>query len=81
MKAKLDKKWNQDVARQIKALEPVKRWLNKWVNDKDMDWDSQKSAHQAIKLVEMAEYEMWNLQWFENKKQKQLYNEAEDTTL
>jgi hypothetical protein len=47
------------------------------VNDNNLDWESQKSAHQALKFIELAEYEMWNMQYWTSEKQKQLYNEAE----
>lgn len=76
MKSKTDKQWNSEVESQIKKLLPVRKWLQHCVNTASMDWESQKSAHQALKLLEMAEYEMWNMQWMSRKEQK-LYLKAE----
>jgi hypothetical protein len=78
MQSKLDQRWNEDVAKQIKNLVPIKQWLNRWIEDKATDWESQKSAHQALKLLDMAEYEMWNMQWFKDKREQRLYHKAED---
>jgi hypothetical protein len=77
MKSKADRRWNQDVERNIQKLGPVKRWLAQWIENKSTDWESQKSAHQAIKLIEMAEFEMWNMQWWKNAKEQKLYFKAE----
>lgn len=79
MNSKINKNWNTNVARKVKALAPVKIWLTSLINDKTTDWGSQKSAHQALRLLEMAEYEMWNMQWWENKQQVRLDQEARDT--
>lgn len=78
MKAKIDKRWNKDVKRRIDDLEPVKDWLRGCVADNDTDWESRKSAHQALKLIEMAQYEMWNMQWWKDQKERALYLIAED---
>lgn len=78
MKSKIDQQWNMDVAKQIKSLAPVKQWLSRWIENKATDWESQKSAHQAIRLLDMAEYEMWNMQWFRNKQEQNLYRKAEE---
>jgi hypothetical protein len=78
MKGKTDRQWNKDVALQIKSLETVKEWLNRWMENKNTDWESQKSAHQALRLLDMAEYEMWNMQWFKDKREQSLYHKAED---
>ena len=51
MKAKIDRQWNRDVEGQIKNLAPVKKWLARWIGNKDTDWESQKSAHQKAKTV------------------------------
>ena len=79
MKSKIDQHWNPNVENNVQKLKPVKDWLERWINNKDTDWESQKSAHQALKLLEMAEYEMWNMQYWTTRKQRDLYNEAEDT--
>lgn len=79
MKSKANKNWNASVAQKVRALAPVKNWLAGQINDKTTDWGSQKSAHQALKLLEMAEYEMWNMQWWANKQQVQLDQDARDT--
>ena len=77
MKSRIDQKWNHDLATHIKSLAPVRKWLKKWIDDMDTDWESQKSAHQALKLLEMTEFEMWNMQWWKNKKEQSLYLKAE----
>ncbi len=77
MKAKIDRRWNKNIQRLINGLEPVKKWLEAHVNDNRTDWESQKSAHQALKLIEMAQYEMWNMQWWESQREKTLYHDAE----
>jgi len=43
-------------------------------------WASQKSAHQALKLLEMAEYEMWNMGWM-SKKEQALYMKTVKTVI
>ena len=78
MKAKINRKWNRDVERQIKNFAPAKKWLARWINDKDTDWESQKSAHQALKLLEMVEFEIWNMQWWKSPKERALYLKAEN---
>ena len=78
MKSKTDKQWNPNVESNIRKLKPVKDWLERWIENKGTDWESQKSAHQALKLLEMAEYEMWNMQWWRNAKERKLYLQAED---
>ena len=78
MQPKTDQHWNKDVAKQIRNLAPVKQWLNRWIENKATDWESQKSAHQALRLLDMAEYEIWNMQWFKNKNEQSLYHKAED---
>ena len=78
MQSKIDQRWNKDVAKQIKSLAPVKQWLNRWIENKETDWESQKSSHQALRLLDMAEYEMWNMQWFRNKQEQALYRKAEE---
>jgi len=45
-------------------------------DDKDFDWASQKSAHQAMRYIELAMYEMWNLQYWKNKKQRDLWKKS-----
>lgn len=78
MQSKADQRWNKDVAKQIKSLAPVKQWLSRWIENKGTDWESQRSAHQALRLLDMAEYEMLNMQWFKDKKEQGLYRKAED---
>jgi hypothetical protein len=73
------KVWNTEVAEKIDGLEESRKWLRRMVNDNDLDWESQKSAHQALKFIELAEFEMWNMQYWTTDKQKKLYNEGEDT--
>jgi len=77
MKSKADRRWNRDVERNIQKLGAVKRWLVRWIENKSTDWESQKSAHQAMMLIEMAEFEMWNMQWWRNGKEQKLYFKAE----
>lgn len=79
MRRNPNRQWNRSVAQTVKKLEPVKKWLRTWMKDSDTDWESQKSAHQALKFLEMAEYEMWNMQYWTTPKQRRLYNQAEDT--
>ena len=79
MNRKSVKNWNQDVTRNIRQLKPVMTWLGNQIGGKRTDWTSQKSAHQALRLLDMAEYEMWNMQYFENTRERRLYNEEEDT--
>ena len=71
--------WNRDVESNIRKLRPVKQWLNRFIAHKQTDWESQKSAHQALKLLEMAEYEMWNMQWWQDRNERGLYLKAEKT--
>lgn len=71
------KKWNGDVKKSIKGLDPTKKWLKKWIDNAYTDWESQKSAHQALRLLEMAQYEMWNMQYWQNSKEQKLYSAAE----
>lgn len=78
MKSKTAKQWNSNVESNIRKLKPVKDWLGQWIENKDTDWESQKSAHQALRLLEMAEYEMWNMQWWRDAKERKLYLKAED---
>ena len=78
MKAKTKKEWNLKVEGNIRKLKPVKDWLGLWIDNKDTDWESQRSAHQALRLLEMAEYEILNMQWWRNAKERKLYLKAED---
>lgn len=80
MKSKSDKQWNRNVASNIRKLKPVKDWLEQWIDNKGTDWASQKSAHQALKLLEMAEYEMWNMGWM-SKKEQALYMKTVKTVI
>jgi hypothetical protein len=54
-------------------------WLDNYIDDAGTDWETKKSAHQARKFLELAQYEMWNMQWWENKRQVDLHREAHDT--
>ncbi len=66
MKVTAEKRWKQSVSRTADKLEPVKSWLRQWIYDTDTDWYTQKAAHQALKFLELAEYEMWNMQYWDN---------------
>jgi hypothetical protein len=75
-----DKKaWNKKLAKNARSLDLVMHWLDDYIDDVATDWETQKSAHQARKFLELAQYEMWNMQWWENKKQIDLHREAHDT--
>ena len=65
---------------QGKSCEPLKEWLEGIANT-ETDWETQKSAHQAMKFLELAEYEMWNMQWWENSRQVNLHEHAEKVTI
>ena len=77
MKSNEKKEFNRKVKKNVETLGKAKKWLKEMMFDKENDWASQKSAHQALRFIELAEYEMWNLQWWENRKQRELYLEAE----
>ena len=68
--------WNQKVTKTVDKLIPVKEWLATLIEDDTLDWGSQKAAHQALKFLELAEYEMWHLQYWENETQKRLHEKA-----
>ncbi len=74
--------WNKKVERQIKTIESVLPWLEKIERDpdKDFDWHSQKSAHQAARFIELAAWEMWNLQYWSNKRQRRLWQKSTEDT-
>ncbi len=74
------KEWNKRINDEVKKLKDVKSWLKKHSKDKTNDWGTKKSAHQALKFLELAEYEMWNMQWWENSKQVDLHVKAENKT-
>jgi hypothetical protein len=71
--------WNEEVKEHVNGLQDLKRWLRSIINDKDTDWDSQKSAHQALKFLELAEYEMWNMEYFGSEGERGRYHEGEGT--
>ena len=73
------KQWNQQVDRAISRLTTTKSWLKQFSNDSGTDWESQKSAHQALKFLELAEYEMLNMQYWWRAKEQSLYLDAEKT--
>jgi hypothetical protein len=73
-----DKEWNNKVKMKVATLNKAKSWLEKMMVSQYNDWGSQKSAHQALKFLELAEYEMWNLQWF-NEKEIRDHRKAFDT--
>ena len=41
MKSKTDKQWNRNVESKIRKLKPVKDWLERWIENKSTDWESQ----------------------------------------
>lgn len=71
--------WNSAVANKVKALGPIKTWLRSLVDDNDLDWESQKSAHHALQFLVLAEYEIWNMQYSTTQEPRDFYNEGEDT--
>ena len=77
---KSHKQWNDEVKAKVRALDPIKKWLEKNA-DTETDWGTQKSAHQAMKFLELAQYEMWNMQWWENAQQVKLHEKAEKETV
>ena len=79
MKRKDAKKWNREVSGNVAALKRVRNWLGKEITGQDSDWETKKSAHQAFKFLELAEYEMLNMQWWKDSKERQLYLKAENT--
>jgi hypothetical protein len=56
-------------------------WLTQFFDNPKTDWGTQKSAHQAVKFLELAQYEMWNMQWWDNSRQVKLHEEAEKNTV
>ena len=74
--------WNEEVKAKIKTIESVVPWLKDIENDPDkyFEWDSQKSAHQAARFLELAMWEMSSLQYFQNKKQRRLWKESGEQT-
>ena len=78
MKSAAAKNWNDRVKNNVKKLGPVRTWLQGLIDDSNMDWESRKSAHHALKFLELAEYEMLNMQWWQDKSEQQLYFKAED---
>ena len=50
------RKWNKEVEEKIKAIESLLPWLKDIENDLDkhFGWDSQKSAHQAARFLELV---------------------------
>jgi hypothetical protein len=65
---------------QARALDPLKKWLKK-IMDTKTDWGTQKSAHQAMRFLDLAQYEMWNMQYWENSRQINLHEHAEKVTI
>jgi hypothetical protein len=74
------KDWNDKVKAKAQSLDPLKIWL-KGIIDTKSDWGTQKSAHQAMKFLELAQYEMWNMQWWGNSRQVKLHEDAEKDTV
>lgn len=72
------KEWNDEVESKINKIDAVVPWLKNIVEDDDkyFEWDSQKSAHQAMKYLELAMFEMWNLQYWQNKKQRDMWKKS-----
>lgn len=74
------KHWNDKVKTNVEILDPIKKWLDT-ISKSKTDWETQKSAHQAIHFLELAQYEMWNMQWWENSQQVKLHKEAHRETI
>ena len=81
---RLEKNWNKEVEDMANSLEPVKEWLNPFIEDpedeeNEFDWASEKSAHAALKYLELAQYEIKSLMYWENKRQVELDRKANNT--
>lgn len=73
------KQWNEEVRAKAVALDPIKEWLE-GITRTDTDWGTQKSAHQAMRFLELAQYEIWNMQYWESSRQVRLHEDAEKAT-
>jgi hypothetical protein len=78
--SKSRRQWNDDVKTEARALDPLKKWLKK-ITDTETEWGTQKSAHQAMRFLELAQYEMWNMQYWENSRQVDRHEHAEKMTI
>jgi hypothetical protein len=74
------KKWNTEVKTKTNSLNPIKTWLEE-ISKTKTDWGTQKSAHQALRFLELAQYEMWNMQWWDNAQQVKFHTGAEKETV
>jgi hypothetical protein len=78
--SKSREQWNDKVKAKVEVLDPLKEWLNDIVKS-ETDWGTQKSAHQAMRFLELAQYEMWNMQYWKNSRQVKLHEDAEKETI
>jgi hypothetical protein len=69
--SKSQKKWNYTVEKQVKTLEPVKRWLeqyDKWIEKekkgKKYPWAEEQCVKRARSYMELAILEIYNLQYY-----------------
>ena len=74
------RQWNDEVKAKARVLDPIKKWLDK-IAKTETDWGTQKSAHQAMRFLELAQYEMWNMQYWGNSRQVTLHEHAEKETI
>ena len=74
------KQWNDEVRAKATALNPIIKWLE-GITSAGTDWGTQKSAHQAMRFLELAQYEMWNMQYWQDSGQARLHEGAEKTTV
>jgi hypothetical protein len=65
-----DQGWNNQVKKKVYTLKTAQSWLRRMKDSPNNDWESQKSAHQALRFLQLAEYEMWTMQWFNEKELK-----------
>ena len=79
---KQEKAWNTEVDELANSLETAKEWLKPFIQspeENEFDWASEKSAHAALKYLELAQYEIWNLMYWENKRQVDLDRMSNET--
>lgn len=79
---KVEKEWNVEVEQIVDSLTEAKAWLKGYLKNpekNEFDWASEKSAHTALKYLELAEYEIWSLMYWENEKQVHLDQIAGET--
>ncbi len=76
------KEWNKEVQEQIDALSKVIKWNNKWEgwgnDDKNKDWYTARAAGRAKHYLQLAEIEMYDLQYNPDEQWKTNWREALD---